>query len=82
MLEFRRRFILAKVRNLKYYFDNDSRPNVSYMMPVRALRENIKSYLQDNPSDELILRLFKLISPKIKGRDCKEIIYKLNNELK
>lgn len=76
-LNFRIDLVLAKARNIYYYFCLDTRERVTYMHIVRNLRKNLIEVLNLIPNipeyleiRDYLLEMIRSIDPKIGTDDC------------
>lgn len=70
--------VLAKARNLCYYFSIDTRPRSTYIHIVRKIRSEMKALLSDfevgSPEYEKLLGIVRSCPQKIKTEECEDFI--------
>lgn len=81
-LEQRITFVLAKVRNICYYWSIDDRERKRYMHVIRSTRDQLKEILNlMDPNDSrrnLFLTLIRTIPAKTKTDECGDVINEIS----
>ena len=70
--------ILAKARNICYYYSIDTRPRATYMHTIRSFRNEMKEVLRDLDSNteeyNYLLSMIKECPKSIKEEECQSYI--------